>query len=119
MPKQTIKLVSWNVNGYRAIMKKDFLTSIGSLDADIVGLQETKLQEAQLTPAMKEIDGYQAAFSFSTVKKGTAVWLPIHAWHPRRCAMVSTFPDSTMKVASWNWSSMRLLSSTSISPTVR
>jgi exodeoxyribonuclease-3 len=49
MPKQTIKLVSWNVNGYRAVMKKDFLASIRSLDADIVGLQETKLQEPQLT----------------------------------------------------------------------
>jgi exodeoxyribonuclease-3 len=70
MPKQTIKLISWNVNGYRAAMKKDFLTSIRSLDADIVGLQETKLQEDQLTRAMKAIDGYEAAFSFSTVKKG-------------------------------------------------
>jgi exodeoxyribonuclease-3 len=49
MPKQTIKLVSWNVNGYRAVMKKDFLASLRSLDADIVGLQETKLQEPQLT----------------------------------------------------------------------
>ncbi|WP_319525865.1 exodeoxyribonuclease III [uncultured Desulfosarcina sp.] len=70
MPKQTIKLVSWNVNGYRAAMKKDFLDSIKALDADIFGLQETKLQEAQLTKAMKQIDGYQAEFSFSTVKKG-------------------------------------------------
>ena len=70
MPKQTIRLASWNVNGYRAVMKKDFLASIGGLDADILGLQETKLQEAQLTGPMKEIDGYQAAFSFSTVKKG-------------------------------------------------
>lgn len=70
MPKQTIKLVSWNVNGYRAAMKKNFLASIETLDADIFGLQETKLQEPQLTAAMKQIDGYQAAFSFSTVKKG-------------------------------------------------
>ncbi len=70
MPKQTIKLISWNVNGYRAVLKKDFLTSIRSLDADILGLQETKLQEDQLTRAMKAIDGYEPAFSFSTVKKG-------------------------------------------------
>jgi exodeoxyribonuclease III len=67
---QTIKLVSWNVNGYRAVMKKGFLESIGSLDADIFGLQETKLQEDQLTRAMKTIDGYEPAFSFCTVKKG-------------------------------------------------
>ena len=67
----TIKLVSWNVNGYRAVMKKDFLKSIHALDADIIGLQETKLQEAQLTRAMREIDGYdETAFSFSTHKKG-------------------------------------------------
>ena len=70
MPKQTIKLVSWNVNGYRAVMKKDFLASLRRLDGDIVGLQEIKLQEEQLTRAMKEIDGYQPAFSFATVKKG-------------------------------------------------
>ena len=70
MPTQTIKLISWNVNGYRAVMKKDFLTSIRSLEVDILGLQETKLQEDQLTRTMKAIDGYEAAFSFSTVKKG-------------------------------------------------
>ncbi|GAB6905432.1 Exodeoxyribonuclease [Desulfosarcina cetonica] len=70
MPKQTVKLVSWNVNGYRAVMKKEFLKSVRDLDVDILGLQETKLQENQLTRAMKTIDGYDAAFSFSTVKKG-------------------------------------------------
>ena len=70
MSKQTIRLVSWNVNGYRAVLKKDFLASIARLDADILGLQEIKLQEPQLTPTMKAIDSYQAAFSFSTVKKG-------------------------------------------------
>jgi len=70
VPEQTIKLISWNVNGYRAVMKKDFLTSIRSLAADIVGLQETKIQEDQLTRNMKAIDGYEVAFSFSTVKKG-------------------------------------------------
>lgn len=53
MDKQTLKLISWNVNGYRAVMKKDFLASMRSLDADIVGLQETKLQDDQLTRAMQ------------------------------------------------------------------
>lgn len=70
MPKKTIRLISWNVNGYRAVMKKDFLSSIQRLDADILGLQETKLQAPQLTPAMKAIDGYEVTFSFSSVKKG-------------------------------------------------
>lgn len=68
--KQRITLVSWNVNGYRAILKKDFTASIQKLNADIIGLQETKLQDGQATAAMKEMDGYASAFSFSTVKKG-------------------------------------------------
>ncbi len=51
-------------------MKKAFLASIRSMDADIVGLQETKIQEDQLTRSMKAIDGYEAAFSFSRLKKG-------------------------------------------------
>lgn len=70
MPQTTITLASWNVNGYRAVMQKDFLASIRRLDADVVGLQEIKLQEDQLTRAMREIDGYQSAFAFSRVKKG-------------------------------------------------
>jgi exodeoxyribonuclease-3 len=70
MPKQVIKLISWNVNGYRAVMKKDFPSTFQRLNADIVGIQETKLQEAQLTGAMKAIDGYASAFSFASVKKG-------------------------------------------------
>ncbi|MDL2270066.1 exodeoxyribonuclease III [Desulfosarcina sp. OttesenSCG-928-A07] len=68
--KQHIKLVSWNINGYRAVLKKDFSASMDKLDADIIGLQETKIQEDQLTDAMKTRDGYTAAFSFSIEKKG-------------------------------------------------
>ncbi|MDL2321840.1 exodeoxyribonuclease III [Desulfosarcina sp. OttesenSCG-928-B08] len=68
--KQRIKLISWNINGFRAVLKKDFAASIQKLDADIIGLQETKLQEDQLTDAMKTMDGYTPAFSFSLVKKG-------------------------------------------------
>ena len=39
-----MKLISWNVNGLRACLKKDFMTSFQALDADIFCLQETKLQ---------------------------------------------------------------------------
>ena len=37
--KKTISLISWNVNGLRAAVKKDFLGSFRQLDADVVGLQ--------------------------------------------------------------------------------
>ena len=70
MKKKTIKLISWNVNGLRAAIKKDFFNLFGQLDADIFALQEIKLQEAQLTEEMKNIQGYESHWSYATVKKG-------------------------------------------------
>jgi exodeoxyribonuclease-3 len=70
MAKKRIKLVSWNVNGLRAVMKKGFLTSVEALDADVLALQETKLQQEQLTDAMREIKGYASHFAFASTKKG-------------------------------------------------
>lgn len=70
MPEQTIKLISWNVNGLNALMGKGFVRILKDMDADIVAIQETKLQEIKLTEEMKHIDGYASNWSFSTVKKG-------------------------------------------------
>ena len=68
--KKHIRLISWNVNGLRAAFKKNFRQSLSQLDADIVAVQETKLQQAQLTDEMTAIDGYTSYWSHSTVKKG-------------------------------------------------
>lgn len=70
MAQNQLRIVSWNVNGIRAIMKKGFEDSLARLNADIVALQETKIQEAQLTGAMRRVDDYEAYFSHATVKKG-------------------------------------------------
>ena len=43
-----MKLISWNVNGLRAIMGKNFMEEFHKLDADFFCLQETKLQEGQI-----------------------------------------------------------------------
>ena len=43
-----MRLVSWNVNGLRAVMKKGFMDAFHELDADVFALQETKLQEGQI-----------------------------------------------------------------------
>lgn len=43
-----MKYVSWNVNGIRACLKKGFLESFNSLDADIFALQETKAKRIRL-----------------------------------------------------------------------
>ncbi|MDR0846573.1 MAG: exodeoxyribonuclease III [Lactobacillales bacterium] len=62
-----MKFISWNVNGLRAILQKDFIEDFARLDADIVGLQETKLQEGQ-TPF--EPEGYHAYWNYSRARKG-------------------------------------------------
>jgi exodeoxyribonuclease-3 len=68
--KNKLNLVSWNVNGLRAALKKDFLKSFMSMDADILAIQEIKLQEPQLTEEMKNVNRYQSFWSYATVKKG-------------------------------------------------
>src|SRR5690606_7388580 len=67
---RTLKLVSWNVNGLRAVAKKGFLDWFRSEDADIVCLQETKAAPEQLSDELAAIPGYQAFFSSSKLKKG-------------------------------------------------
>jgi exodeoxyribonuclease-3 len=64
-----VKLVSWNVNGVRAVMKKDFLNSLSILDCDVLCLQETKAQDDQVIEALCELQGYHV-FTNSAVKKG-------------------------------------------------
>ena len=70
MARKKIKLISWNVNGLRAAMKKNFLESFAALDADVFAVQETKLQEPQLTEQMRDIDGYESYWSHAVTKKG-------------------------------------------------
>ena len=60
------KFVSWNVNGIRACLQKDFYESFKALDADIFCLQETKMQEGQ---AEISTPGYHQFWS-SAEKKG-------------------------------------------------
>lgn len=64
-----MKIVSFNVNGIRAIMKKDFQESLASMDPDILCLQETKAQDDQVLEALRPIEGYHI-YSNSAVKKG-------------------------------------------------
>ncbi len=71
-----MKLISWNVNGLRAIMNKDFLDNFKQINADIFCIQETKLQEGQID---FNPEGYNVYWN-SAVKKGysgTAVFSKI------------------------------------------
>ena len=61
-------IVSWNVNGIRAIIKKDFLSSIQKINPDILCLQETKAQEEDILSALATFNGYHI-FNNSAEKK--------------------------------------------------
>ena len=68
-----MKLISWNVNGLRACVGKNFLEDFQKLDADIFCLQETKLQEGQID---LELPGYRQYWNYAENKgySGTAVF---------------------------------------------
>ena len=64
--EKNMKYVSWNVNGIRACLKKGFLESFESLNADIFALQETKAQKDQIE---LDISGY-TLYTNDALKKG-------------------------------------------------
>jgi exodeoxyribonuclease-3 len=65
------KLISWNVNGLRAIEKKGFVDIVNELDADIISLQEIKAMPEQLPESVKNLEGYEA-YWFPAKRKGYA-----------------------------------------------
>jgi exodeoxyribonuclease III len=71
-----MKLISWNVNGLRAVVNKGFMDFFNEVNADVFCLQETKMQPDQLT---LDLPGYHQYFN-SAVRKGysgTAVFTKI------------------------------------------
>ena len=64
-----MKIVSWNVNGIRAIVKKDFLDDLKKMNPDVICLQETKAQPDQVEEAIEPISGYHKYYN-SADKKG-------------------------------------------------
>ena len=69
------RLISWNVNGIRAAMKKDFDKNLSSLNVDVICLQETKAQVDQVKEALDSIDGYHVYANHAERKgySGTAI----------------------------------------------
>ena len=71
-----MKLISWNVNGLRACLKKGFMESFRELGADIFALQETKMQPDQ---AILDLPGYKQYWNSAEKKgySGTAVFTKV------------------------------------------
>lgn len=68
-----MKLVSWNVNGLRAVYKKGFMEFFEKVNADIFCIQETKMQEGQIE---LNLSGYEQYFNYAIRKgySGTAIF---------------------------------------------
>lgn len=68
-----MKFISWNVNGLRAIVQKNFLETFQELDADFFCLQETKLQAGQID---LDLPGYYQYWNYAEKKgySGTAIF---------------------------------------------
>ena len=68
-----MRMISWNVNGLRAVLKKGFEDIVCQFDADVVALQETKLQAGQAT---LDLPQYREFWSYAEKKgySGTAVF---------------------------------------------
>lgn len=72
-----MKLISWNVNGLRAVINKGFKDFFKEIDADIFSIQETKMQESQLDENILQIfEGYNAYWNTAEKKgySGTAIF---------------------------------------------
>ena len=66
-----MKIVSWNVNGLRAVHKRgDFTKFLKKTKPDVFGLQEIKADDHQIPEEIRAIPGYHSHFSSSQVKKG-------------------------------------------------
>ncbi|MEP6794559.1 MAG: exodeoxyribonuclease III, partial [Saprospiraceae bacterium] len=77
-----MKIVSWNVNGVRAVAKKGFATQIKNWDADIICLQETKAQDAEVKQALADIADYNV-YSYSAIRKGYSGTSILTKEHPK------------------------------------
>lgn len=67
---ENLRLISWNVNGLRAVMRKGLMDFVGQEKADILCLQEIKADENSLDWQTKNLPNYQFSYFSSAKKKG-------------------------------------------------
>ena len=77
-----MKIVSWNVNGLRAVIKKNFLEYLETEAPDILCLQETKLQKEQIPEEISNLKQYHQYWSFAE-KKGYSGTLILSRIEPK------------------------------------
>lgn len=78
-----MKIISWNVNGIRAVAKKDFFSDLEVMSPDILCLQETKAQDDQVAETLQSINNYHI-YSSSAIKKGYSGTAILSKTEPKR-----------------------------------
>jgi len=76
-----VKITTWNVNGFRAILRKDAFTWVNEIDPDVLCLQETKVQLDQISDEEATLDGYNAVWN-SAERKGYSGVVTFHKKEP-------------------------------------
>ncbi len=74
--REEMRLISWNVNGIRACVGKNFMEFFNEIDADVFCIQESKMQEGQL---VLELEGYHQYWNYAVKKgySGTAIFTKV------------------------------------------
>ncbi|KAK3739514.1 hypothetical protein QZH41_016190 [Actinostola sp. cb2023] len=71
MADDEVKIMTWNINGIRAVTReKSLKIFLDELDVDIICFQETKITRDMLEESICSVEGYNAYFSFSRLKTG-------------------------------------------------
>lgn len=113
-------IYSWNVNGYRAVIKKDFRDWLDGCGADVVMLQETKAHPDQVDDDNREPDSFSNHYWNWSKKKRAIPVLPVSPTRSRlRCPQGCRTTDSETKAAYFIWNTRIFTSSIFISPTAR
>ncbi len=87
-----MNIISWNVNGIRAVVKKDFFESIEKMNPDILCIQETKAQDNEVKKALSPMEGYNKAYN-SAEKKGYSGTAIISKTEPKSFALNMGIPE--------------------------
>ena len=77
-----MRIISWNVNGYRAVAKKGFADWLNGSGADVVMVQETKAHPDQLAPDERDPEGWRTVWNWSKKKKGYSGVANFHRTEP-------------------------------------
>ena len=111
-----MKIVSWNVNGIRAIAGKGFADTVASMDADIIGIQETKAQPDQLIKSAQARSGIPSGAQV-IVKLNAGVANPVVKINNQSVTPITVGGEQVYRWVDTEWVTSPVLAPISVSVT--